>query len=313
MDYIRDNKDKPYKYKKPFDYCANIHLTNMCNFFCNGCDHYSNYKIGGYLGVERFEEYLKTWCDKFNQLKLEVRLLGGEPTLNRHLVDILKLSRKYTPDNNIILFTNGTYLHKHKNLKDVLIDNKIVLKLTEHSKEKKYLDKLNPLKEKLRRWSDEGLDYRSYDYTEGFGWTGTDAVALGGGRIHNDGIWRKQYKGHGETMRPFEDNEPRKSWEICCCSWAKGGIANIQLYENKLWKCPPIAYLKDALTKFGLQNHPKWIPYLKYKPLSGDVTLEEMVNWMRRDEEDICNMCPAYDDKREKVLDKDVFGERRYA
>ena len=29
MDYIRDNKNKPYKYKKPFDYCANIHLTNI--------------------------------------------------------------------------------------------------------------------------------------------------------------------------------------------------------------------------------------------------------------------------------------------
>jgi hypothetical protein len=171
---------------------------------------------------------------------------------------------------------------------------------------------INPVKEKLRRWSDEGLDYRSFDYTEGFGWTGTEAVALGGGRIHNDGIWRKQYKGHGVTMRPYEDNEPRKSWEICQCSWANGGVQNVQLYENKLWKCPPIAYLKDAVTKFGLQTHPKWKPYLKYKPLSGDVNFEEMVNWMRREEEDVCNMCPAYDDKREKVLDKDVFGERRY-
>jgi hypothetical protein len=34
---------------------------------------------------------------------------------------------------------------------------------------------------------------------------------------------------------------------------------------------------------------------------------------MKKEEEDVCNMCPAYDDKRETVLDKDVFGERRYA
>ncbi len=38
-----------------------------------------------------------------------------------------------------------------------------------------------------------------------------------------------------------------------------------------------------------------------------------MVNWMKKEEEDVCNMCPAYDDKRETVLDKDVFGERRYS
>jgi hypothetical protein len=138
-------------------------------------------------------------------------------------------------------------------------------------------------------------------------------VNLGGGRIHNDGIWRKQYKGHGVTMRPYEDNEPRKSWEICQCSWANGGVQNVQLYENTLWKCPPITYLKGVLTKFGLHTHPKWKPYLKYKPLSGDVTLEEMVTWMRQEEEDVCNMCPAYDDTREKVIDKNVFGERRYS
>ena len=69
----------------------------------------------------------------------------------------------------------------------------------------------------------------------------------------------------------------------------------------------------SVLTKFGLHTHPKWKPYLKYKPLSGDVTLEEMVTWMRQEEEDVCNMCPAYDDTREKVIDKDVFGERRYS
>jgi len=312
VDYIRDNKDKPFIYKKPFDYTVEIHLTHMCNFFCSGCSHYSNYKLNGYLSTERFKHYLETWSDKFNQLPLEFRLLGGEPTLHRNLVELIELSRKYMPDNNILLFTNGTYLHKHKNLKDVLIDNKIVLKLTDHSQEKKYRDKIDPIREILLKWSDEGLDYRSYDYSTDFGFS-SEATDKGGGRGDNTSIWRKQYKGDGVTMRPFEDNEPKKSYEICCCSWAKGGIANIQLYENKLWKCQHIAYLKDVLTKFGLQTHPKWTPYLKYKPLSSNVTFDEMVSWMKREEEDVCNMCPAYDDKRETVLDKDVFGERRYA
>ena len=68
----------------------------------------------------------------------------------------------------------------------------------------------------------------------------------------DDQIWHKQYKGYGKTMKPFKDNNPRGAWSICNCTWANNGVATIQLYENKLWKCPPIAYLKDVLSKFDL-------------------------------------------------------------
>tara|TARA_R110002020_G_scaffold334874_2_gene550114 strand:- start:281 stop:1156 length:876 start_codon:yes stop_codon:yes gene_type:complete len=288
MDFILDNKEVPYSYKKPFEYSVDLHLTNMCNLSCVGCDHYSNYKIDGYLSLEDCESYLKSWGDKFNKLKLELRLLGGEPTLNKNLVEIIEITRSYIPNNNIVLITNGFYIDRHDDIKNVLIDNKIVLKLSYHSHDKEYVDKITPIREMLLDWSSDGLNYRSFDYTN---------------------YWNKLYRGHGNNMRPYEDNNPRKSWESCGQTWFDG-IQCLQLYNNKLWKCPPITYLSDVLDKNGIQNHPSWKKYLKYEPLSSNVSLKEMVNWMKREEEHVCNMCPAYDDTREKVIDKDVFGKR---
>ena len=86
--YVQDNRDRPFKYKSKYEYCIGIHLTNMCNLFCTGCSHYSNYKLDGYLSVERFTEYMETWADNFNALSLELRLLGGEPTLHKDLEEL---------------------------------------------------------------------------------------------------------------------------------------------------------------------------------------------------------------------------------
>ena len=116
--------------------------------------------------------------------------------------------------------------------------------------------------------------------------------------------------GHGRTMKPYKDHNPRGAWSICQCTWANGGIAIQQLYENKLWKCPPIAYLNSVLSKFDLLDDADWKPYLSYKPIEAPISVEDMIKWMRLEEEHICNMCPGSIESREKVLDKNVFGKR---
>ena len=311
--YVQDNQNIPFKYKGKYEYCIGIHLTNMCNLFCTGCSHYSNYKLDGYLSVERFTEYMETWADNFNALSLELRLLGGEPTLHKDLEEILKISREYIPKNNICVLSNGFFIDNHPTLKETLIDNKIVFKVSYHSDEPEYQEKLKPIREKLLQWSNDGLDYRSYDVS-------IDTITTeGGGGMYNSGhlgqsmgdqIWHKQYTGYGRTMKPFKDKNPRGAWSICQCTWANGGIAIQQLYENKLWKCPPIAYLKDVLSKFDLLDDEDWKPYLSYRPVEAPISVEDMVKWMRLEEEHICNMCPGSIESREKVLDKNVFGKR---
>jgi hypothetical protein len=86
-------------------------------------------------------------------------------------------------------------------------------------------------------------------------------------------------------MMPYEDNNPRKSWEMCISKYA------IQLHENKLWKCPALAYLPMQAEKYNLSE--KWNPYLKYKPLEVNCSDDELESFLNKEDECFCSMCPA--------------------
>ena len=86
-------------------------------------------------------------------------------------------------------------------------------------------------------------------------------------------------------MAPYEDNDPQQSWNHCVSKHA------LQLHENKLWKCPALAYLPMQAKKYKLSE--KWSPYLKYKPLDIDCTDEELKEFLSREHESYCSMCPA--------------------
>ena len=75
-------------------------------------------------------------------------------------------------------------------------------------------------------------------------------------------------EGFGSSMIPYDDNNPRKSWENCISKHA------IQLHENKLWKCPALAYLPMQSKKYNLSD--KWEPYLKYTPIDVNSTDDEL-------------------------------------
>jgi hypothetical protein len=86
-------------------------------------------------------------------------------------------------------------------------------------------------------------------------------------------------------MLPFEDGRPRQSWEICSARSCK------QLHDGKLWKCPPLAYLKLQEAKYNLS--PKWDPYLRYRPLDTTCTDRELDDFLTLEDESVCSMCSA--------------------
>src|SRR4051812_17049236 len=108
-----------------------IHVTHNCNLQCQGCNHYTNFRYPKWMmTVEEFEATARLWADKINPSTFN--LLGGEPTLNPHLCDILKMACRYFnkgsrddygKDCAVALTTNGFFLHKHADLKQILIDN----------------------------------------------------------------------------------------------------------------------------------------------------------------------------------------------
>ena len=98
--------------------------------------------------------------------------------------------------------------------------------------------------------------------------------------------WQKVYKGYGENIEPYEDNDPESSWNNC-----PTGQNCFQLHEGKMWKCAPLAFLPMMNKKYKLSE--KWDRYLEYVPLSSDCTTEELQKFINRGAESYCSMCPS--------------------
>ena len=241
-----------------------IHVAHTCNLSCESCSHYSNHGHAGILSPQAADHWMSQWS---NRVKPGIfSLLGGEPTVNQRLAEFIPLSRKHWPDTNLQLVTNGFFLHRHPELPKVLqADPNVRLSLSIHHDSAAYRAKLIPILALLVKWKrDYGIrvDLRPSFKT-----------------------WTRRYHGYGSSMEPFEDEQPRKSWEYCHARYCK------QLFQGKLWKCPPLAYLDLQNAKYPLSS--RWAPYLNYTPLAPDCSDEELDAFIDLEDEPYCGMCPA--------------------
>lgn len=242
-----------------------LHLAHTCNLHCDGCAHYSNYTVKGILPIAEGGEWLTTWARRIEPRRF--KFLGGEPTLNPDLIEYIELVAKLWPRSHRILTTNGYFIERHPTLPRVLAETKTQLRISFHSTEAKYADKLTMVLEQLKDWvRDDGVDVAVDDATKG---------------------WYRTYRGAGKDMMPFEDHDPRAAWETCVNRYC------MNLHDNRLWKCPPIAYLNTIEERFKLRDNPAWQPYLAYEGVGPDISDEDLVEFLSREEEPICEMCPA--------------------
>ncbi len=196
--------------------------------------------------------------------------LGGEPSIHPDLAGFVALSRKHWPNAHLRLVTNGFFLHRHPDLPAVLQrDPNVCIYLSIHHDAPEYQNKLRPVLDLLRNWHrTHGI--RVFTYLSFKHWT-------------------RVYHGSGNTMEPFQDGRPRQSWEQCPAKYCP------QLFEGKIWKCAPLAYLKLQDAKYGLSD--SWKPYLQYQPLAHDCTDEQLKQFFRREEEPSCGMCPTHPER----------------
>ena len=244
-----------------------LHVTHACNFTCEGCSHYSNHGHTGNISLDECEEWLYGWSKRVKPKTFTI--LGGEPTLNKDLPEIVYMVRAMFPDptTGIDVITNATGLHLQPRLPQMLVATGATLAVSIHSTEHpNYIKKFKRGYKLAKKWKhDLGVWVEFWDFT--------------------NKEWVRQYKGFGDTMIPYEDNNPRKSWEVCISKYA------MQLHEGKLWKCPALAYLPMQAKKYNLSD--KWNPYLKYQSLDVDCTDEELEEFLNREDESFCSMCPA--------------------
>lgn len=284
-----------------------IHFTDLCNLHCDQCTHLSNYNINKSITVDTLIEYYETWVDKIDPQS--VTISGGEPLLHPNAMEMIRLTRKYWKNSKIQMFSNGLLLDRYPQLPQVLKDENISMVVSNHSTQnsKKYNADFEKVQIQLMYYATQydisiGIDY----YNQPRFWIDNKNSEI---QIQSDNInssWYAFYQGYGRDMKPFNDGDPKASWDNC-------PVYQIcfQLKDNNIYKCAPLAYLPNLDEKFGLSE--EWEEYLSYKPLSPDASLDEVAEFFSRKEESYCSMCPAYQRKfipkhdPKKIYDKDLI------
>ena len=89
-----------------------VNINKDCNLNCKGCDHFAPLAEADTLELEIFERDMKRLADIMSGHIHRIILLGGEPLLNEHLLDYVKISRQCMPEVEVFIATNGTLLDK---------------------------------------------------------------------------------------------------------------------------------------------------------------------------------------------------------
>ena len=69
------------------------HVTHSCNFMCDGCGHYTNDGYKQNITLETLREWYLLWNRRIRPRELS--LLGGEPFLNKEIVDIIYMTKEF--------------------------------------------------------------------------------------------------------------------------------------------------------------------------------------------------------------------------
>jgi len=241
-----------------------IHVVHSCNLLCEGCSHYSDQGHEGIVSLQEADDWMRVWDRRVRPARFS--LLGGEPTIHPQLAEFVALSRRHWPDAQLQVVTNGFLLHRHPELPVVLAgDANASISVSIHHRGGAYREKLIPVMRLLHDWVRRygiRVDYRP-----------------------SHAFWTRRYNGSGAAMQPFDDHQPRRSWENCTAKFCH------QLFQAQIWKCPAVAYLQLQDAKYGLGA--AWQSYLRYEPLSPDCSDTQLEAFFSGEDEPCCAMCPA--------------------
>lgn len=227
-----------------------IHLAHKCNLNCEYCFHYSDF-TEGIVTAEEIKNWIDGWKERLNPDR--INLVGGEPFLNPQMEDIVRIARKAWPLHTMNLATNGLILAKSdvQYYLSFFKEQNVTLWISQYPENEKIIKKLQKMSKDIQ--------------------------------VYKPKYWIKHYFIRDKKIYPAVSNAA-SAWEQC------RGKDCLQLFEGKLWKCPPIAYLK--LIK-GLPE--QWKTYLDYKPLSSTCSDQELEVFLAKKDELICEMCRTRD------------------
>jgi len=255
-------------------------ITTSCDLACPGCDRFIDYKHPWTESLADIETNMDAWSKRLDPD--HITIIGGEPLIHPKIYDILKISRTKFDHATVEVYTNGFLLTKRPKIMNVLLDiAPAKISLTHHTKDqnarKLIEENIDKILFKDLPWHQVAPDrYHCRDVEIEI----TDPT---------DNGWMDYRKLENGVLKPHNDGDPEKSYYHC-------GV-NIYpiIYNNRLYKCPPISMLETHAKKYGLMNDEDWKPYLEYKGVGIDASDEELFGLISNiyKHHKICGMCPA--------------------
>ena len=234
-----------------------IHAAHNCNLKCQSCSHYSNNSSGKNLEPDALIRSLTEWRQKI--LPKTIKILGGEPFLNNNLEEILRVCRTNFPHSKIDLSSNGLILTKIKFNFKCLIELNISLLISIHSEESEYRQQMQ---DTFNLLNELNIPFR---------------------QIESYKRWRRTHHVVEGILTPFMDNNSRQSWDICISKNYR------QLLDGNIYKCPQVAYIN----KVKIPTHKNFDMMKQYMPITPEASLQQILEFFSKEEEDICSLCPA--------------------
>jgi hypothetical protein len=255
-------------------------IQYSCSLSCYGCLSMSDNPKQGGVSIAEGEEWLAAWSQKVDPYT--IILSGGEPLLNTDLDQWIRKTRQYFPNSTIKLTTNGVHL-KDSNIIPLLMEvGNAVYEISYHLTgptgemiEKELIKRAMAIS---NEWHVLNNPLKSVPLSLTLN---TVTVQL---TMFEQFV--KPYHGKLGLIRPWRSNGKEASHAVC------GAPKNPILFKNRLYKCPPIANLRDTLELYDLQYNADWQEYLKYKGFGLDDDLTAFIADVGKPNK-ICTMCSA--------------------
>lgn len=267
LNHYDDSLEYRNFYEKAFDGTKNllyleIHLADYCNLNCKYCSHFSPIADAKSYELSEFERDMSQLAKITNSRIRKIRLMGGEPLLNKDINKYLKITRKLFPRTGIYLVTNGLLLNSMKeDFWKCMSKNNICL---EPSLYKVNID-LQTIFNKAKIYNvpttltQDIIDNIDKNYVENFIKLNLDLKAS------------------------------QKNMFLCreCMSYKC-----INLYEGKLYACPVIAYVKYFNKKFNKNIQVSKGDYLELNEITN---FDQILDWSSNSPIPFCKYCGKWE------------------
>lgn len=134
-------------YKYELDYLE-MHVVHHCNLNCYGCGHYSNLFREEYVDINQFSNDLLRMKYFFENIR-KIRLLGGEPLLNKNIEEFIKTVKWIYPDTDLRVVTNGLLLPSADNgLFEIMHKYDVIFDISQYPPTEVMLNKITEICDK---------------------------------------------------------------------------------------------------------------------------------------------------------------------